>query len=66
MPQRIQHHPNLQPRRCLQSRGLIKVLYLFKPILLLPKILSGPEIPLLIAIFTKVMNDVGLLEAHGV
>ena len=68
MLQRIQHHPTLRSRRSLQSRRLIKVLYLFKPILLLPQNFSGPDILLLIDIFAKVVSDdVGFLEeAHGV
>jgi len=58
MPQRIQHHPTLRPRRLFQSRRVIKVLHLFKPTLL-PKNLSGPKIPLLVDVFTKVADDVG-------
>ena len=66
MPQRIQHHPTVRPRRSLQSRRLIKVLHLFETILVLLQNLSGPEIPLLIDIFTKVTNDVGYSEDRGV
>ena len=45
----------------------MKVHYVVKPMLLLPKNFSGPEKPLLTDIFTEVMDDVRFLEeAHGV
>ena len=66
MPQRIQHHPTLRPRRILQSRRLIKV-FLFKPIQLLSQNLAGSETPLLIDVSTKVPEDIGFLEeTHAV
>ena len=63
MPEPIQHH--CAPTSLIR---LIEVLHLFEPIQLLSQNVAGPEIPLLIDVFTKVPDDIGFLEeeTHGV